>query len=131
MKVTACLVMVLLFGCDKSTSTSPTAGSAAANAVTAGSAAEPAGEDDEAEQAAGSAQGWKVGDVVQVKRDGKKWFEAEIVGVGSTYKVMYTFAETVEDNVDPARLRKPRWAKKNHVEAQVGDAWKRGTVVAR
>jgi hypothetical protein len=65
------------------------------------------------------------------RRRDKKWYEAEIAGVGSTYKVMYTFAENVEDNVDPARIRKTRWAKKNHVEAQVGDAWRHGTVVAR
>jgi Stigma-specific protein, Stig1 len=121
LKATACVVVVLLFGCDKSTST-PAAGSATAT--------EPAGEDDEAEQAAGSAQSWKVGDVAQVKRE-SKWYEAEIVGVGSSYKVMYTFAENVEDNVEAPRLRKTRWSKKNHVEAQVGDAWKRGTVVAR
>jgi hypothetical protein len=128
MKVTAWLVMLLLFACDKSTSTStpPAAGSATAGSATTGS-----GEDDEPDQAAGSAQAWKVGDVAQVKHDDKKWYEAEIVGVGSAYKVMYTFAENVEDNVDPARLRKTRWSKKNHVEVQVGDAWKRGTVVAR
>ena len=65
------------------------------------------------------------------RRRDKKRYEAEIVGVGSTYKVMYTFAENVEDNVDPVRIRKTRWAKKNHVEAQVGDAWRHGTVVAR
>jgi hypothetical protein len=122
------VVVVLLFACDKSTSTStPPAGSASGGSA----ASEPAGEDDEAEQAAGSAQSWKVGDVVQIKRDDKKWYEAEIVGVGSSFKVMYTFAENVEDNVEAPRLRKTRWSKKNHVEAQVGDAWKRGTVVAR
>jgi hypothetical protein len=120
----AALVVVLLFACDKATSTSTSAaGSAATGSAT--------GEDDDPEQAAGAAQSWKVGDVVQIKRDDKKWYEAEIVGVGSTYNVMYTFAENVEDNVDPARIRKTRWAKKNHVEAQVGDAWKHGTVVAR
>src|SRR5580692_4721329 len=134
MKAIACVVVVLLllFGCDKSTSTAVTAGSASAGSATgsATGSAEAAGEDDEAEQAAGSAQSWKVGDVVQVKHEGK-WHEAEIVTAGATFKVMYTFADAVEDNVDAARIRKIRWSKKTHVEAQVGDAWKPGTVVAR
>jgi Stigma-specific protein, Stig1 len=125
LKATAWLVVLLLFGCDKSTSTGVATGSAGS----ATGSAEVAGEDDEPEQA-GSAQSWKAGDVVQVKHEGK-WHEAEIVTAGSTYKVIYTFADTVEDNVDAARIRKPKWSKKTHVEAQVGDAWKLGTVVAR
>ncbi len=128
MKSIAWLV-VLLLACDKSTTTGPTAGSALAGSATA-TATEAAGEDDEPDQAAGSAQSWKVGDVVQVKHEGK-WHEAEIVTAGATFKVIYTFADTVEDNVDAARIRKIKWSKKTHVEAQVGDAWKAGVVVAR
>lgn len=92
--------------------------------------AEPEGDEEGSAVAAAAPTSWSVGTVVQVKRD-SKWYEAEIVAAGPKYKVLYTFADTVEDNIDPARLRVPKWAKKNKVEAQVGSEWTRGTVVAR
>jgi hypothetical protein len=119
----ACLVCS---GCDKAKPDG--AGSASAGSAT-GSSAEP--EDNEPEDEGSAApKAWNVGDVVQVKRDGK-WHEAEIVTAGSAYKVLYTFDDQVEDGVPAARLRSEKWSKKTHVEAQVGDAWKHGTVVAR
>jgi hypothetical protein len=118
------LVLVLLLClacCDKAKD----GGAGPASAGSNGEATEPEADD----EGSAVAKTWNAGDVVQVKRDGK-WHEAEIVTVGTTYKVLYTFADTIEDNVDATRLRAPKWSKKAHVEAQVGDAWKRGTVVA-
>ena len=112
-------------GCDKGKGGGGgSAGSATAGSSGEGSAAE------SADEGSAAPKTWHAGDVVQVKRDGK-WYEAEVVTAGSAYKVLYTFADNVEDNVEATRLRAPKWSKKTHVEAQVGDAWKRGVVVAR
>src|SRR5580704_11945894 len=105
------------------------AGPGLSTGSSAGSSAE-SSEPEADEEGSSAVKTWNVGDVVQVKRDGK-WFEAEIVTAGTAYKVLYTFADSVEDNVDAVRIRAPKWSKKTHVEAQVGDAWKRGVVVAR
>ena len=110
---------VACIGCGKGN------GGAAGSASAAGSSAA-----EEADEPSPK-KTWNVGDVVQVKRDDNKWHEAEIVTAGATYKVMFTFADQVEDNVDPTRIRAEKWSKNAHIEAHVGDAWKRATVVSR
>jgi hypothetical protein len=116
------VVCVACSGCDKDKS------GGSGSAGPAGSATGSAEPDDDEGSAA--VKPWNVGDVVQIKRDGK-WHEAEIVTAGSGYKVLYTFDDQVEEAVPATRIRAEKWSKKTHVEAQVGDAWKRGTVVAR
>ncbi|HEY1816252.1 MAG TPA: hypothetical protein VGG74_28085 [Kofleriaceae bacterium] len=121
------VVCVAWIGCDKDKSSG--SGSGSASVAAAGSAAAGSAESDDDEGSA-AVKPWNVGDVVQVKRDGK-WHEAEIVTAGSGYKVLYTFDDQVEEAVPATRIRAEKWSKKTHVEAQVGDAWKRGTVAAR
>jgi len=117
MRLTVVLVCVA-FGCGKGN------GGAAGSASGSG-AAQPA------DEAAAPVKTWKVGDVVQVRRDGNRWYEAEVVTAGPAYKVMYTFADQVEDNVDATRMRAEKWSKGSHVEAHVDGAWKRAAVTAR
>ena len=74
---------------------------------------------------------WKVGDIVQVKRDDGLWYEAEVVTAGASYKVLYTYADTTEDEVAPNRLRKSHWVKPDKIEVRVDGVWSPGTVAAR
>jgi hypothetical protein len=79
-----------------------------------------------------AAAAWKVGDTVQVNSPKDKlYYEAQIVAVGDTYKVLYTYDDHVEDGVAKARLRHSEWSPKDGVEAQVGQTWKQGKVSAR
>jgi hypothetical protein len=75
---------------------------------------------------------WKVGDIVQVQATDKwkYWYEAQIITVGPTFKVLYTYADNVEDGIDPARVRRVEWVAKTDVEAQVDGQWKPGKVVS-
>lgn len=111
--------LLALSACHKRGDKGPAADSKAPPPAVAPNATAPA-----AVAAAPRPGAWGVGDVVQVQKKDRRWYEAQIVSADAAgFKVLYTYDDAVEGGVARARLRRPSWARGDGVEAQRGGRW--------